>query len=127
MRTTTPAGTEHLIPHGIVDDGVLGSALDLQSNGDAKMGYAMQVITGAIERVDDPDMITVTFGATFLSEDCMIRVISFDFTYNLQFTGFVDFRDIIMPCLLGHGDAGNVVKLLTHQVSGNVGGINSDI
>jgi len=73
------------------------------------MWHAMQVIAGAIEWINDPDMIAFTFRPVLLSEDRVIRVIALDFTYNLLFAGFVNFGDIVMPGLACNGNTRNFV------------------
>ena len=57
----------------------------------------------------------------------MIRVITLDFTYNLRFAGLVNFSNIVMSCLLGHGNTGHFWEFLTHQVAGDMGCIDSDV
>ena len=49
------------------------AALDLQGNRDAKMRNSMQIVAGTVERVDDPDALTLALRTTFLSEYCMVR------------------------------------------------------
>jgi hypothetical protein len=71
------------------------------------MGHAVQVIAGTVKRINDPDEFTLALFAAFLSQECVIRVIALNFTYNLLFAGPVYLSDIVMPCFLRYGD-GNV-------------------
>ena len=60
--------------HGIVDDGMLQTALVLERDRNCEGRKTMQEISRAIERVDDPDELVVAGSAAFLGEKRMLRV-----------------------------------------------------
>ncbi len=75
LRTGAARGGELFVAHRVDDHRVFESVAVLQSDRDREVRYAVKIVGGAVERIDDPGV----FGAgerlaVFLAEDAVIRI-----------------------------------------------------
>ncbi len=65
-------GGEELLAHGVVDDGVLEPAAVLDRDRYRERREAVQEIGGAVQRIDDPNVLALAAAAALLAEKRMI-------------------------------------------------------
>ena len=66
-------GGEELLAHGIVDHRVLQPPAVLDRDRHREGRKAVQEIRGAVERIDDPDVLALAAAAAFLGEERVVR------------------------------------------------------
>ena len=77
VRTATLGGGEQIVACGVVNDGLFQPALHLQRNADAVEGKAMDEVGGAVQGIDDPDVVGIGVtvgGAGLFGQDAMVGV-----------------------------------------------------
>ena len=77
IGTTALGRSEQVVAAGVIDHGVLDLALVGQSDAHAVHGKAVDEVGGAVQRVDDPDMVGVlgaVLAARFFGQDGMLGV-----------------------------------------------------
>jgi hypothetical protein len=121
---TTAAGGEQFIAHWIVYHAVFGSAVYLLRNRNCKVGIAMQVVAGTIQRIDDPDNIPFTGGSTFFAQKGVVREVALNFPYNLGLAHAVNFCDIVMSGFTQYGYALHLEKMAAHDFARCMGSTN---
>jgi hypothetical protein len=70
-------GGEQVVAAGVVDDGLLDLAAHGQRNADAIDGEAVDEVGGAVQRIDDPDVVRILgsmLAARFLGQDAVVGV-----------------------------------------------------
>ena len=87
----------------------------------------MQEIGGAVERIDDPDELTVTAAARFLAEYGMLRMAPADRCDNVRFGFAVDVRHEIVAAFGIDFDRIETRQAAHDQITGAPGGAHSDI
>lgn len=121
VGSATTAGGEQLVAHRVIDHRMFRAAFHLLRDGNGEMRQAMQVIAGAIKRVDHPDNFTTAGFATLFAEERMVGEVAFDFPYNLGFAGMVDFADVIMPGFACYRDGFHFLEMPAHDFAGCLG------
>ena len=87
----------------------------------------MQIVAGAVKRIDDPDTVVIAGFAAFLAQKSVIGVKTFNFPYNFCFAGAVYFANVVVPVFAFNGNGIHVLHLAAHDVPGGVGSFDSDI
>ena len=121
---TATAGSKKFLAQGVVDHGMLGAAIDLLGDGDGEMRQPVQVIAGAVQRVDDPDVFVISGFTAFFAQKSVIRVITLNFPYNFRFASLVHFTDVVVTGLALERNGVHVMDLLAHYFAGGVSGFN---
>src|SRR5579872_6727812 len=84
-RAAPALGYEFLFCHGVVDDAQLQDAVLLESDRDAKTAVAVQVVGGAVQRIDDPARRTRTARSGLLTQKGVIRKLVPDDAFDQRF------------------------------------------
>jgi len=106
---------------------VFRAPLDLLGDGHCEVGQAVQVVAGAVQRIDHPDRVAVAGLAPFLAQKGVIGVVALNFPYNFCFAGLVDFADVVVAGLTFYRNGVHVLHLAAHDVPRNVGGSDGNI
>jgi len=124
-------GGEQVVADRVVDDGLRDHAALLQRDRDAVVGVAVQEIGGAVDRIDDPDVLAVVVqvrGRTrFLAEDGVVGV---GFQQRLDdglFRGLVDVGNEVVVAFFADGDAVEVERSAVDDGRGAAGGLDGRV
>jgi len=141
LRDTNPAvvhegagaagGGEKIVAVRVVNHRLRELALDLQRDGHAVGRHTVQEIGGAIERIDDPDVIALRVAArgagSLLGDDAVARVGAEQRIYNRRFRVAVDFADEIARPLAVDGQPVEVTGAVLNDFGGFAGGLDRRI
>jgi hypothetical protein len=97
-----------------------------QGDGYAEMREAVQVVAGAVERVDDPGEAAGTLGAAFLAEDGVIGRGPTQFLDDDRFGLAVDFAGVVQPVLFHDVERVELVHVAQQDVAGGAGGLDHE-
>jgi len=104
---------KQLSHHRVKDDAKLHRSRHFQGDGNAKPGYAVGVIRGAVKRVDHPGISRPGGGIlVFFGKDIVMRMILPDHPDDESLAGLIDFGDEVRFALVADGDITPVPLLL---------------
>src|SRR5690606_6853672 len=128
---TTTAGGEFLLTNRVEYHCVLEAATVFARNAHGIVRHATDEVGGAIQRVDDPEVIGAVSGAlreaAFLAENAVVGVGLAQRGHDQLFRGVVDLGDIILRVFLIYRDHVQALGGTKNQFAGAAGGAQRDI
>src|SRR5690606_15049640 len=141
IGTIAPACREQLIAQRVVDDAMHRFAVFEHADRNAEMRKAAQVVVGAVEWVDDPDVLALALGTGFLGEHGVAGKCALQLAYDLGLGGTIHLRSEIHALFLDNGKTVDAVHVAQDDLacgtrgahrhiygrSGHVGSIGSEL
>ncbi|TXT39362.1 MAG: Uncharacterized protein FD135_2215 [Comamonadaceae bacterium] len=130
VRAAPFGGGEQVVAGGVVNDGLLNLAFDGQGNAHAVHRQAVDEVGGAIQRVNDPDIVRVlrpVLTARFFGPDGMAGIGSQQGFNDDLLGGLVDFGDKVIDLFLRHTDGFHIKCGAVDDGTGSAGGLHGHI
>ncbi|MNZ48357.1 hypothetical protein D3C78_660990 [compost metagenome] len=110
---------------------MLQTALVLAGDADGEMRDAVDEVGGAVQRIDDPQVVGAFAGAfqhaAFLAHDAVVRVGLAQGGDDAQFGGAIDFGDVVLGVFLVDRDGIQAFDGAENQFTGAAGSAQGDI
>jgi hypothetical protein len=131
LCATATAGSEFFLANRVEYHCVLKTATVFAGDADGEMWNAAQEVGGAIQWVDDPQVV-FTFTAAwvhagFFTEDAVRRVSLAQGVDDFLFSSTIDFRDVILGVFFVNLDGIQALDGAENQFTGAAGGAQRDI
>ena len=128
LRAFAARGREQFLAHRVVHDRVLHAAATLHADRDCELRKAVQVIRGAVERVDDPhELVVVAALAAFLGEEGVLRIKPTHGLDDVPLRRQVDLGDEVVLALGAHFEAVHPVDAADDDLPGAQRGFDGDV
>ncbi|MNO64475.1 hypothetical protein D3C76_552030 [compost metagenome] len=131
LGAATTGGGEFFLAHWVQNHGVLEAATVFAGNADGKVRDATQEVGGAIEGVDDPQVVfaftAACVQAGFFTEDTMGRIGLAQGIDDALLGRAIDFRDVILGVFFVDLDGIQALDGAEDQFTGAAGGAQRDI
>ena len=98
-----------------------------EGDADAEMRESVQIIGGAVQRVDDPFALALALGAAFLGQDRVIGVRAVNDAYDLGLGGAIDFGDEVIRRLVLDIEPVNLLEVPENDAGRGAGRGNANI
>lgn len=125
IRAAASVGAEGLIPQRVIDHGRFQFATILQGDGDGELGESMEIIGGAVQGINDPQVIVSRVAAAFFGQDGMIGIGFFNGIDNDLFRSAIYFGNKIIRLFFLHLNLVHVIEVIEQQLAsfaGSAGG-----
>ena len=122
LRALAARCGKQFLAQRVVDDAMFHATFFLHTDRHGPNRKAVQIVGGAVQRVDDPDGIGVAAGAAFLSEDGVIGIVFVNTVDNSLFCGAIGVTDEIVVGLLFNLELVEIDHFLDQRAAGTAGG-----